>query len=445
MQCFKAAWLVNVLHEGIGLPRTIDPHPTSYSAFDSTESEASAKALEKNLGPSVRAKHRPAFQSLDSVGNTAISWTLGKMVIEASRDVSSLSAGSLSEGKWPGFPANFQGIHGIVKERLDPIGAWSYVLYLGILLGVVSLFLTKFKRKFTRSPKMMTRRWRRGTDEGLSPGYTSSEDDSGGGSGFLSRSRTPTSSSKWPSKLSSHLRRMLFPRPERPRLLKQTRSAPMLMRTSTPPRPNLSSFSSFLHPSSSFPMASPPSSPRRSFRPPSDLSSMAAVNLSSHSMSDSEMASSPPLSSKPMQSDSASLPTPPPPRPSRRSPQTTSGGVSVDFHLTPLREILKKTLPTSSLSAASPTTAIAGDGPNYGWNDPPMDLLGSRPVRTGPATSPNLTGDDVHTGVLTPPATTSSLAGSMMNSRNSSRVDLNGLGGGLTGRTGLREFEQDHE
>lgn len=80
MQCFKAAWIANVLHDGIGMPRIVDP-----SGNDSTHGQEVAKqAKNKGLG-------RPTFQSLDAVGNIAISWTLGKMVLEASKEVPMLS------------------------------------------------------------------------------------------------------------------------------------------------------------------------------------------------------------------------------------------------------------------------------------------------------------------------------------------------------------------
>lgn len=61
--CFKASWIINVLHEGFDLPRI---------GVDDSEQESTSE---------------PRFKSMKDINNHELSWTLGKMVLYASSQI----------------------------------------------------------------------------------------------------------------------------------------------------------------------------------------------------------------------------------------------------------------------------------------------------------------------------------------------------------------------
>lgn len=82
--CFKASWLINILHEGIGIPRF--GIETGYKSNATTTMEIMQRAAEMARGEGKKGYLDP-FQAVDKIGETEVSWTLGKMVLYASGQV----------------------------------------------------------------------------------------------------------------------------------------------------------------------------------------------------------------------------------------------------------------------------------------------------------------------------------------------------------------------
>ncbi|CAK7218456.1 Golgi apyrase [Sporothrix curviconia] len=98
--CFKASWVINVLHEGIGIPRVgLDKIPGLNVTSD---------GVEETKGTSYSTPFRP----VDKIEDVEVSWTLGRMLLYAAgqvppRGVSSSGSGvTAGKGVAVGFGSN---------------------------------------------------------------------------------------------------------------------------------------------------------------------------------------------------------------------------------------------------------------------------------------------------------------------------------------------------
>lgn len=100
--CFKASWLINILHDGIGIPKNGLEQPTHGAGYNATKDLAShSKGF---LDP---------FQAVNKIRDMEVSWTLGKMVLYAAGQIPPSAQHALPVGfganiAGPGIPPDFQ-------------------------------------------------------------------------------------------------------------------------------------------------------------------------------------------------------------------------------------------------------------------------------------------------------------------------------------------------
>jgi golgi apyrase len=93
--CFKASWLINVLHNGIGIPR-VGIENTDAKGLNGTKDILQSGEEKGFLDP---------FQAVNKIKSTEVSWTMGKMVLYAASQVPPI------EDTMPvGFGSNVAGI-----------------------------------------------------------------------------------------------------------------------------------------------------------------------------------------------------------------------------------------------------------------------------------------------------------------------------------------------
>ena len=156
--CFKASWLINVLHDGIGIPR-VGLENTSTHGHNGTK-EVIKHAKEKG--------YVDPFQAVDKIQDVEVSWTLGKMVLYASSQIppaqDALPVGFGSNVK--GIPSDFQyagSKHLILtnsSSEYDDEGTWreslfdsdsprripGFVLFLFIVMMAIFLWCGRERR-----------------------------------------------------------------------------------------------------------------------------------------------------------------------------------------------------------------------------------------------------------------------------------------------------------
>ncbi|WPH04410.1 Hypothetical protein R9X50_00730100 [Acrodontium crateriforme] len=114
--CFKASWLISMLHDGIGVPRqgieTKKPNNNDSKTDDLLDGAKDRGFLDP-------------FQAVDKIDGTEVSWTLGKMVLYASSQMpatdEALAVGFGSNQPGKPLPSDFQHAGGKYTPSTTPV------------------------------------------------------------------------------------------------------------------------------------------------------------------------------------------------------------------------------------------------------------------------------------------------------------------------------------
>ncbi|MBW0528629.1 hypothetical protein O181_068344 [Austropuccinia psidii MF-1] len=134
-QCFKAAWIINVLHQGIGIPRDVNDHNKADHLTYNQDGMRLPIKIRLDNPP-------PKFQSVDEVGHVKVSWTLGKMVMELSKQASTSTINSTV------IQPSFDGVRGVhtsqiggLKAHLSDARSWfDPMILLGLTIATLAIW-----------------------------------------------------------------------------------------------------------------------------------------------------------------------------------------------------------------------------------------------------------------------------------------------------------------
>lgn len=146
--CFKASWMMNVLHDGIGIPRVTKENNELNTGHNGTEELKEGARMKGFDG---------AFNSAESLAGTEVSWTMGKMLLYSSSGVVPVVP-SLPVGFGPNSAATQTfNLAGELSDAHDVTGSDAYLpprrqTSLIIIFAALALLGLLLLRNYRRNP-----------------------------------------------------------------------------------------------------------------------------------------------------------------------------------------------------------------------------------------------------------------------------------------------------